>query len=71
LRRARFRDSFAPSGGDGLLSEKDFAFHNPAVSAFKFVHRKIAASWMLLDDSALYRLAASWAGIIHIQVKRH
>jgi hypothetical protein len=65
------RGSFASSGGDGLLSEKDFGFHNPAVSAFKFVHRKIATSWMLLDNSEIYRLAASWAGIIHKQVQRH
>jgi hypothetical protein len=59
------------SGGDYLLSEDDFGLHTAALSAFKFVDRKIAARRMLFDASELYRLAASRAGIIHAQIKRH
>jgi len=58
------------SGGD-LLSEDDPGRHTAALRAFEFVDRKVAASWMLVDMSQLYRLAASRAGIIHKQVKRH
>jgi hypothetical protein len=61
----------APSDGDNLLSEQNFRLHIPAVRAFKFVDRKVAARWMLLDNSELYRLAASRARIIHKKVKRH
>jgi hypothetical protein len=59
------------SGGDYMLSEEDSGPHTPAVRAFKLVDRKVAASWMLLDNSELYWLAASRAGIIHKKVKRH
>ena len=59
------------SGGDDLLSEDDFGLHTAALRAFKFVDRKVAASGMSFDTSELYWLAASRAGIIHEQVKRH
>jgi hypothetical protein len=65
------RHSFIPSDGDSLLSEEDFSLHVAAVRAFKFVNRKVAARWMLLDNRKLYRLAAPRAGIIHEKVKRH
>jgi hypothetical protein len=63
--------SLVPSDGDNLLSDQNFRLHIPAVRAFKFVDRKVAARWMLLDNSELYRLAASRARIIHKRVKRH
>jgi hypothetical protein len=59
------------SGGDYLLSEEDFGLYTPTVRAFILVDRKVATSWMLLDTSKLYWLAASRAGIIQKQVKRH
>jgi hypothetical protein len=63
--------SFTLSDGDNLLSEQDFGFCAPAVEAFKPVDRKVAACWMLLDNSELYRFTTSRAGIIRKQVKRH
>jgi hypothetical protein len=54
-----------------VLSEEDFGLYTPAVRAFKLVHRKVAARWMLLDSSEPYWLAASRAGIVHKEVKRH
>jgi hypothetical protein len=54
-----------------MLPEDDSGRHTGALRAFEFVDRKVTASWMLFDMSQLYRLAASRAGIIHKQVKRH
>jgi hypothetical protein len=51
------------------FSEEDFSLHVAAVRAFKFVNRKVAARWMLLDNRKLYRLAARRAGIIREKVK--
>jgi hypothetical protein len=65
------RGGSSPSGGGRLLSEQDFGLHIAAVRAFKLVHRKVAARWVLLDSGELYWLAASWAGIVHKKVKRH
>jgi hypothetical protein len=65
------RGGLSLSGGDCLLSEEDFGLHTPAIRAFKLVHRKVAARWMLLDGGEPYWLAASRAGIVHKEVKRH
>jgi hypothetical protein len=65
------RGGLSLSGGDRLLSEEGFSLHTPAVRAFKLMHRKVATRWMLLDSSELYWLAASRAGIVHKEVKRH
>jgi hypothetical protein len=43
------------------FSEEDSGPHTPALRAFKLVDRMVAASWMLLDNSELYWLAASRA----------
>ena len=59
------------SGGDYQFSEDDSGLHTTALSAFKFVHRKVAAGGMSFDARQFYRLAASRAGIIHAKVKRH
>jgi hypothetical protein len=42
----------------------------PAARTVELVDRKVAASWMLLDNSELYWLAAPRAGIIHKKIKR-
>jgi hypothetical protein len=42
-----------------------------AVRAFELVDRKIAMSWMLLDNSEPYWFAAPRAGIFHKKVERH
>jgi hypothetical protein len=65
------RGGLSLSGGNCLLLEEGLGRHTPAVRAFKFMVRKVAANWMLLDNSGPYWLATSRAGIIHKKVKRH
>ena len=53
-----------------LLPEQDLGFYTPAVRAVELVDSKVAASWMLLDNSEPYWLATSRAVIIHKKIKR-
>jgi len=60
----------ASSRDNCFLPEEDFGFYTPAVRAVELVHRKVAASWMLHDNSELYWLAALRASVIHKKIKR-
>ena len=42
----------------------------PAIDAVELVDNKVAASWMLHDNSELCWLAAPRAGVIHKKIKR-
>ena len=60
----------ASSQDNCLLPEEGFGFYTPAIDTVELVDNKVAASWMLHDNSELYWLAASRAGVIHKKIKR-
>ena len=60
----------ANSRDNCLLPEEGFGFYTPAIDTVELVDNKVAASWMLHDNSELYWLAASRAGVIHKKIKR-
>jgi hypothetical protein len=60
----------ASSHDNCLLPEEGFGLYTPTIDAVELVDSKVAASWMLHDNSELNWLAAPRAGVIHKKIKR-